>query len=285
MKLNGRLVVTIKNSMKIKIQIVVLSFIAFINSVNAQTADDDKAQAAANATNPLAFVTKLQIQPNFTWKDSDARQLNLTTRIIQPTGSIALPFIKSKDASKVYTLYRLEVPIIGQTYPETPSLDATGLSDLILLDVVAFKKKWGLLGVGPGIVIPVTNPKQLSGGKWCAGLSGVILYTQTKGMQIGLLVQQFFSVAGASDRPDKNFMLFNPIINKQLGGGYFTSFSPILTFDWENSTYNIPLSISFGKAFAKNLSAFIAPEYVVSGPNKSDFTLRFQINAMFPPAK
>jgi hypothetical protein len=242
-------------------------------------------EAASNATNPMAFVTKLQIQPNFTWKDGDARQINLTTRIIQPTGSIGLPFIKSKDPSKVYTLYRIELPIIGQTYPEQPELDATGLSDVIILDLVAFKQKWGLLGVGPGLIIPTMKPESISSGKWSAGVTGVALNTKTKGLQLGVLFQQFFSFAGSSDRPDKNFMLFQPIFNKVLRHGYFIGVTPIMTFDWENSTYNIPLTMSIGKAFAKNLSAFVAPEYVVSGPNQGDFTFRFQLNAMFPPSK
>jgi len=51
--------------------------------------------AAANAVNPGAFITKVQIQPNFTWKDEKARQLLLNMRIINPSGSIGLPFIKS----------------------------------------------------------------------------------------------------------------------------------------------------------------------------------------------
>jgi hypothetical protein len=249
-----------------------------------KTDESGLGEAASNATNPMAFVTKLQFQPNFTWKDADARQFNLTTRIIQPTGSVGLPFIKSKDPSKVYTLYRIELPIIGQTYPENPSLDATGLSDIIILDLIAFKQKWGLLGVGPGIIIPTMYPKSISSGKWSAGFTSVALNTKTKGLQFGALVQQFYSIAGSSDRPSKNFMLFQPIFNKVLSHGYFTGISPILTFDWESSAYNIPISVSLGKAFAKNLSAYIAPEYVVSGPNQGDFTFRFQLNAMFPPS-
>jgi len=240
--------------------------------------------AASNATNPMAFVTKLQVQPNFTWGEDKARQINLTTRIIQPTGTIGLPFIKSKDPTKVYTLYRLEVPLIGQTYPAKPALDATGLSDLIILDLIAFKQKWGLLGAGPGLIIPTMNPEQISGGKWCAGFTAVALNTKTKGLQFGVLAQQFFSFAGPSDRAARNFMLFQPIFNKVLNKGYFMGVSPIMTFDWENDAYIIPISISLGKAFAKNLSAFIAPQYVVSGPTKGNFILQFQINAMFPPS-
>jgi hypothetical protein len=164
-------------------------------------------------------------------------------------------------------------------------MDATGLSDIILLDVVAFKQKWGLLGLGPGLIIPTMNPEQISGGKWCAGISGVVLNTKTKGLQFGILAQQFFSFAGESDRATRNFMLFQPIFNKVIGGGYFIGISPIMVFDWKNSNYSIPLSVSVGKAFAKNLSAFIAPQYMVSGPNQGDIGIQFQLNAMFPPSK
>lgn len=253
----------------------------------AQTkpADAGLGDAAANATNPMAFITKLQIQPNFTWKEEKARQLNLTTRIVQPTASIGLPFIKSKDPSKVYTIYRLEVPIIGQSFPTKPALDATGLSDLILADLIAFKKSWGIIGGGPGLLIPTNNPSSISGGKWCAGIATVVLNTKTKGFMYGALVQQYFSFAGSSNRQNRNFMLFQPIVNKILSGGYFMGFSPVMTFDWENNTYSVPLIVTFGKAFAKNLSAFIGPQYMFSGPNKGDVTVQFQLNAMFPPSK
>ncbi len=177
------------------------------------------------------------------------------------------------------------MPLIGQTFPDNRQLDATGLSDLILLDAIVFKQKWGLLGAGPALIIPTMKHEPISGGKWSAGLAVVALNTQTKGIQWGGLIQQFFSFAGDADKPDQNFMLFQPIFNKILGGGYFIQFNPILNFDWENDTYNIPVAVAFGKAFAKNLSASISPEYVVSGPSEGDFTLRFQLNAMFPPSK
>jgi hypothetical protein len=252
---------------------------------DAKADDKSLGDAAANATNPMAFITKLQMQPNFTWKGDKASQINLTTRIVQPTASVGLPFIKSRNPAKVYTIYRLEVPLIGQTFPKQPALDATGLSDLILADLVAFKKGWGIVGVGPGLLIPTMNPAPISGGKWCAGLDAVVLNTKTKGFMYGALIQQYFSFAGSSSRPGRNFMLFQPIVNKVLSGGYFVGFSPVMTFDWKNNDYSIPIILSFGKAFAKNLSAFVAPQYMLSGPNKGDVTLQFQINAMFPPSK
>jgi hypothetical protein len=249
----------------------------------AQTTQKEEPSAAANATNPLAFVTKLQVQPNFTRKDNGGRVLNVTSRIIQPTTSIGLPFIKSKDPSKVYTIYRLEVPMVSQTFTKSPALDGTGLSDLVILDAIVFKKKWGLLGAGPGLIIPTMNPPQVSSRKWAAGLAGIVLNTQTKGLQWGVLAQQFFDFGGDANRKNKNFMLFQPILNKIFSGGQFIQVSPIFNFNWTDNSYNIPLSVNFGKAFAKNLSVLVGPEYVVAGPSKGDFTIRFQLNAMFPP--
>lgn len=270
---------------KPEIYILICLLLFSVTQIKAQekVVEGNLGTAAANAANPLAFITKLQMQPNFTWKEDKARQLNLTTRIVQPTPSIGLPFIKSKHPDKVYTIYRLEVPIIGQTFPAQPSLDATGLGDLIIADLIAFKQKWGVIGAGPGLLIPTNKPEQISGGKWCAEIASVVLNTKTKGLIYGALAQQFFSFAGSSDKQRRNFMLFQPIFTKIFTNGFFIGSSPILTFDWENDTYSVPVIMTLGKAFAKNLSAFIGPQYMISGPNKGDITLQFQLNAMFPP--
>ena len=266
-------------------QLTVL-FIMINFFLSAQEKESDEiAAAASNATNPLAFVTKLQLQPNHTWKDNDASQINITTRIVQPTGTLGLPFIKSKDPSKVYTIYRLEVPVISQTFPNATQFDATGISDIVLLDVVAFKQKWGLVGIGTGLIMPTASPKILGTGKWSSGVSGVVLNTKIKGLQYGVLFQQYWSFAGDADRQDKNFMLIQPILNKVIAKGVVLAFSPIMNFDWENDDFYIPISLGITKVFAKNLSMSLTPEYVVSGPTEGDFTVRFQINAMFPPSK
>jgi hypothetical protein len=111
------------------------------------------------------------------------------------------------------------------------------------------------------------------------------LNTKTKGLIYGVLVQQFLSFAGSRDRQNRNFMLFQPIFTKILSNGFFIGVSPIMTFDWENDEYSVPIILNVGKAFAKNMSAFIGPQYMISGPNKGDVTLQFQLNAMFPPTK
>jgi hypothetical protein len=258
-------------------------FLIHGNTLCAQSDHDSRWLAAADATNPLAFVTKIQGEPGFSWKDRGARKINLTSRLIQPSASVGLPFIRSKNPDHVYTVYRLEAFIIGQSFPETPQLDAVGLSDLILNDIVVFKRSWGLVGVGPGLIIPTMRPEAISSGKWSAGPSGVLLITKAKGLSWGVMAQQFFSFGGDDDRSSQNFMLLQPMINKLLGGGKFLSLNSTFKLDWANVAYSIPIGVNFGKAFARNLSLLFGPEYVVHGPNEGDFTFRFQINAMFPP--
>ncbi len=261
-------------------------FLLFSISTFAQESDeaskhDEAENAAKEATNPLSSITKLQMQPNFVWKDNSARAINLTTRIIQPTPFIFLPGIKSKNPKEWYTIFRLEVPFIGQSFPDNTDLDAVGLSDLILLDVVVKKTKWGMVGLGPGLIIPMKNPSQISIGKWGLGPTAVVYVTKFKGVQFGVLAQQYWTFGGDEDKTSMNFMIFQPIVNVHFSKGYFMSFSPLMNFNWTHSTYNIPLGLSFGKAFAKNLSMFISPEYVVYGPREGNTTLKIQINVMF----
>jgi hypothetical protein len=85
-----------------------------IIACNTSLSQEDSDDAAANAANPLAFVTKFQVQPNFTWKDDKARQINLTSRIIQPTTTIGLPF------SGVKILQRF-IRSTGWKYPSSDS--------------------------------------------------------------------------------------------------------------------------------------------------------------------
>ncbi len=266
-----------------KIALSICIFLSGLGTSFSQEKHDPNIQdAAANSTNPLAFVTKLQFQPNYTFFDGSGDQLSLISRIIQPSETIGLPFISSDIPSEIYTIYRLEVPIISQTISNSVNApNATGISDLVLLDAIVFKQDWGLLGVGPAFILPTASPEILGSGKLSLGPVVVVLYTKIKGMQIGMLAQQFFSVAGPSDRSNVNFMYFQPIFNKIFSGGHFLQFSPIMKFDWEKSEYNIPLSITVGKAFAKNLSIGFGPEYVVYGPGQGNITLRLNVNTMF----
>ncbi len=234
---------------------LVILFICLSNIELHSQQDKEEENAASNATNPLAFVTKLQFQPNYGFLDGGCDQLSQVSRISQPTATIGLPFIKSNNPAKAYTIYRLEFQLISQTISDSASPgNATGISDMALLDVIVFKQRWGLIGVGPALILPTGSPEVFISGKWSAGFAALGLYTKIKGLQLGALAKQFVSFAGDENGDDLNFMLLQPISNAIIGGGYFIQMSPILKLDWKRKEYTVPLGPTFGKAFAKNLS-------------------------------
>ena len=198
--------------------LLVIAILIITSSLALAQEESDVKKAADNATNPLAFVTKFQIQPNYTYKNGGGNQLILVSRIMQPSKTIGLPFIKSKKPSKVYSIYRLEAPVASQTLPES-DLDATGVTDLILVDVIAFKTKFGIMGVGPALSLPTANSPNLGTGKWSAGLAGTFI-TKVLGLRVGVLAQQFFSFAGDSEREDQNYLIFQPFATKNFKKGY-----------------------------------------------------------------
>lgn len=237
-------------------------------------------EAAKNAVNPVATVVKFQMQPNYYMFYGGGNQFCLTTRIIVPYDGIILPFIKSQN-KKLFTMVRLEMPVASQTYGSEPELNATGLADFTLSDVIAYKTSWGRVGAGPCFGFPTATDSVLGSGKWTAGLVGLIFYTKNKNLLLGVVVNQYFSYAGSPSRPPKDYMTVQPFISVFFNKGYYIMITPICTLDWKEDNYTIPAALGFGKAFAKNLSAFIMPEYILSGPTRKSFVIQFQLNAMF----
>ena len=235
---------------------------------------------AANAINPAARIHKFQLQPNYTVFHGGGQQLDLMTRIIMPFDGVYLPFIKTKNKD-YFTMVRIEIPLISQTYDSVSEKNATGLGDINISEALAIKFSWGKIGFGPCIGIPTATNPVLGSGKWTAGLAAVAIYTKPKHVMLGVFMNQYFSYAGSPSRPAKNYMTVQPFIDFVFNKGYFIMINPIITFDWQNDNYTVPLALGFGKAFAKNISAYIMPEYIVSGPTNKSWAIQFNLNTMF----
>ena len=238
-------------------------------------------EAAVHAVDPAARINKLQFQPNYYIYFGGGNQFNLTSRIIHSFNGIYFPFIKSRNPKKLYSVVRVEVPVTSQTYGLNSPLNATGLSDITCLDVLVNKTRWGSFGGGASFSFPTATCPALGSGKWMIGFSGIIMSSVIKGWMLGLLFQQYFSVAGTPSKPPKNYMLIQPMINYFIGKGYFLGYTSIITLDWEADAYTLPLSLGFGKAFARNFTLMLTPEYFLTGPMKKSFLIQLNINAMF----
>jgi hypothetical protein len=252
----------------------------FFTLAFAQEKTASLTQAASNALNPIAQVVKLMLQPNYYMYNNGGNEINLMTRVISPFDAILIPGIKPGNKN-IFSLARLEFPITSQTYGSEPEMNATGIADMTFADVLAFKTQWGKLGIGVNLGFPTATVPVLGSGKWTAGPTAIIFYNKPKHLMVGIVVNQYFSYAGSPSRSAVSYMAVQPFIDVIFNKGYFIMINPICTLDWHNSDYTIPVALGFGKAFARNLSSYIMPEYVVSGPTKNSFIIQFNLNAMF----
>lgn len=236
-------------------------------------------EAATNALNPIAQVFKLVLQPNYYMYNNGGNAISVMTRCITPINAVLIPGIKTKNKN-IFSLVRVEFPITSQTFGSQPELNATGLADMTLGDAVAFKTSWGKWGVGFNLGFPTATETVLGSGKWTAGPEAVIFYNKPKHLMLGLVMNQYISYAGSPSRSDVNFMNLQPFIDIIFNKGYFIMINPILTLDWQNENYTIPLALGFGKAFAKNLSCYIMPQYIITGQNKKTAIIQFNLNGM-----
>ena len=135
----------------------------------------------------------------------------------------------------------------------------------------------------------------ISSGKWSAGPAIVGVYTKGPWV-VGALANNLWSFAGDGNRAAVNKMLIQPFINYNLPKGWYISFSPIITADWENEDngWTIPVGAGVGRMFKLgkqpinvSLHAYynaVQPE--IGGEELiGDWTIRTQVQFLIPTAK
>ena len=151
-----------------------------------------------------------------------------------------------------------------------PELDhETGLGDFnafaaYLIDVgnpaVSF-------GVGPLIAAPTATEDALGSGKWSAGFVNILFNGTSPTFQYGYLLTWQTSFAGDDDRAKVNVAAFQPILIYQLGGGTYLRSTPIMTYDFENDTYSVPLGLGIGQVWKSGTTTynlFVEPQWSVA---------------------
>lgn len=277
----------------------------------AELAGPNQEALAKAAQNPIASMISIPFQwnatPNTQWApdsiDPDANHdkvLNVVN--VQPV----FPFKLSDDWTVVT---RTIVPFLGVPWAD-PKIGVTEAGDPYL-------KRWDqeqrvgigdinpsaffvptmegdfTIGFGPTVGIPVSDGP-LGSGKWTAGPAVVGVYTKGPWV-VGGLVNNMWSFAGDEDRADVNKMLIQPFINYNLPKGWYISFSPIITADWENDDngWTVPVGAGVGRVFKVgkqpiNMSLHgyynaVKPE--IGGEELlGDWTIRTQIQFLIPTA-
>ena len=106
-------------------------------------------------------------------------------------------------------------------------------------------------GFGPAFAFPIATDTALGSGKWSAGPAFRIAY-RPGAWSLGAVLVNLASFAGDSERGDVHQLLVRGLVRRQLGGGWYFTYNPIITSNWNASSdqrWLIPIGGGVGKRF------------------------------------
>lgn len=263
----------------------ILFFLPFFFLALVLKAQNDKPAASAEElakklSNPVASLISVPFQNNM---DVGIGQYNgsRNTLNFQPVIPIHL-------SSKINLITRVVIPVIAQYSIDTTGSNQFGLGDAVLSAWLSpSEAKHGLVwGVGPVFLLPIATNDMMASKKWGVGPTALIL-DQTHGWTFGVLVNQIWSFAGNSDRPDINQMFVQPFLSYNWKSGAGVGLNSEITQNWltGNTTAFINPSLSaVTKLGGQIVSVVIGPRIqVASAPgNRAAFGVRAAITFVFP---
>jgi hypothetical protein len=226
------------------------------------------------ASDPTASLMSVSVQNIYAGSyhqldDESGNTLLLRSSVPFTTGSLA-------------HIARATLPVVT----DSPSGES-GLSDLVLFDLIKFEKSWGRWGVGPVLLAPTATEDAIGAGKWAIG-PAVGFVARSDKLMWGLFNQNLFSFAGDSDREDVNVSILQPILNYSLPNKWSVGTSEMnVTYDWDRDAWTaLPLGVKlaklvkFGKLpvqFAGGYEYNFADDYVAP-----KWTVNLSVKFLFP---
>jgi hypothetical protein len=249
----------------------------FLCAARAATAAEEGAAGQSleqAASDPTASLMSVSVQDIYAGSyhqldDESGNTLLLRASVPFTTGSLE-------------HIARVTLPIVT----DSPSGES-GLSDLVLFDLIKFEKPWGRWGIGPVLLAPTATDEAIGAGKWAIGPALGFVARSDK-LMWGLFNQNLFSFAGDSDREDVNVSILQPIVNYSLPHKWSVGTSEMnVTYDWDRDDWTaLPLGVKvarlvkFGKVpvqFAGGYEYNFADDY--PAPR---WTVNFTVKLLFP---
>jgi hypothetical protein len=240
-------------------------------------------EALQKATqNPVASLISVPIQNNNNFGiDPGYRTQDVLN--IQPV----IPVGISKNWNLIV---RWIMPIVYQPLPPVdPQTGVYGFGDMVPTFFVSPKKPGKLIwGIGPVFQLPTATSTFLGQGKFGIGPSAVALM-QPGHWTLGALVNNVWSVAGSGGRPAVNQFLLQYFINYNLKKGWFITWQPTLTANWE-ATNGGRWVVPFGGGIGRIMKLGFQPVSItgqfygnaIHPPGASSWTMRLQLALLFP---
>jgi hypothetical protein len=238
--------------------------------------------------NPVASLISVPVQENWNFgigpNDRTQNVLNLQ------------PVIPISVAENWNLIIRWITPVVYQPVdiPQKtgPAAQAGyyGLGDMQPAFFFSPKKVSKLIwGVGPQLLLPTaTKTGVLGQGKLGLGPTAVALVQPGK-WTLGVLVNNVWSVAGNSSQPNVNQFLLQYFINYNLQKGWYITWQPTLTANWEATNggrWVVPFGGGVGRIMRLGAQpvSLTAQFYgnAIHPPGASPWGMRLQISFLFP---
>jgi len=250
-------------------------------AASAQPGEAHDTEGLAKASqNPIANMISLPFQSNTNFNTGPFNRAQEVFNI-QPV----VPMPVSPDWN---VISRTIVPLMSQPSPAVDS-STNGIGDITQSLFLTPARPGALIwGVGPVFTMPSASAATLGTGKVLMGPTAVALVTPGHWV-IGALVNNQWSVGGDPSRKDVNTFLAQVFVNYNMPGGWYLTYSPIITADWKAASsqrWTVPLGVGVGRVFKIDGQAFnaqIAAYYNAVRPdNVADWQLRLQLVLLFP---
>jgi len=204
--------------------------------VGAQPSSEELAKKLSN---PVAALISVPIQVNYDDEIGKAELGKKWTINVQPVIPIEIN-------THWNVISRTIVPLVSQTDIFAGSGRQSGLCDVV--QSLFFSPKaptaggW-IWGAGPVFLLPTGTDDLLSGGKWGAGPTAVVL-RQKDGWTFGALGNHIWSFAGDSARSPISATFVQPFVSFTTKTATTYGLNTESTYDWKSSRWTVPLNAS-----------------------------------------
>jgi hypothetical protein len=250
-------------------------------------ADEENAdKLRKEAQNPVASLISVPIQENWNFGIGPSNRIQNVMNI-QPV----IPVNLGQDWNLII---RWITPVISQpvAVPQIsgPPVQSEfyGFGDMQPAFFISPKKGKVIWGVGPQLQLPTATKTGILGqGKFGLGPTAVLLVQPGK-WTLGVLVNNVWSVAGHANLPDVNQFLLQYFINYNLNKGWYLTWQPTLTANWEaaNGQWVVPLGGGVGRIMRLGFQPVnVGLQFygnAVHPAGASPWSLRLQIAFLFP---
>jgi len=179
-------------------------------------------------------------------------------------------------------------PSLTVTYLPSPH-EQSGLEDLqTSFFLTPAKEGTWIWGAGPIFQFPTASSSGLGTGRWSAGPTAALLYSEGPWFN-GILAYQLMSYAGNRHRGSMNQTYIEPEISYSFESGWSVDCDPSITYDWTADAANawtIPMGADMGRAFkldSRDLGLQVGAYDLLKRPDGApQWILRVSLTLLFP---